>query len=308
MPVKPEKGEGLRMKPDKRQSGSISIEATVALTAYIFVIIAILSIINICRTQMIISVAVDQTAKEMSQYAYFYDISGLDNITSGLDKDGKEAKKNTNQLIDYSKTMMTSLQGMSNGVQQTGSDIQGTYNSLQNSTSFDDALSQVQKAADTIGNNVDNIQNHAETFKKAADAFEAQIKTMDVESYMRSLGAMAAGKGVHAVLSRLICAPIAKCLMTKHLAGYAGDGVSGSDWDKADATLKNLGLTNGMSDLNFLMSEMFSEEEPKQIHLVCYYTVPLSTVIAIPGDKHLVFCKEAVTNAWLSGFKAEQQK
>ena len=97
-------------------------------------------------------------------------------------------------------------------------------------------------------------------------------------------------------------------MMTKHLAGYAGEGAQGSDWDKADIALKNLGLANGMDDLNFMMSEMFSKDEPKQIHLVCYYTIPLSTVIAIPGDKHLVFCKEAVTNAWLSGFKAEQSK
>ena len=34
------------MKSPKRQSGSITIEATVALTAYIFVIIGILSIIT----------------------------------------------------------------------------------------------------------------------------------------------------------------------------------------------------------------------------------------------------------------------
>ncbi len=296
------------MKPGKRQSGSISIEATVALTAYIFVIISILSIINICRAQMIISVAVDQTAKEMSQYAYFYDISGVGTITGQLDKEGKDAKKQTNELINYTKAMTNSLQGMSNGVKQTAGDVKSTYASLQSSTSFDDAFDTVQQAAEKIGKDENDIKQNAAAFKSAADQFEASVKNMDVESYMRSLGSLAASGGIHATLSRLICAPLAKSLMTKHLAGYAGDGVSGSDWDKADIALKKLGLTNGMDDLNFRMSEMFSATEPKQIHLVCYYTVPMSTVIAIPGDKHLVFCKQAVTNAWLSGFKAEQQK
>lgn len=296
------------MKSPKRQSGSITIEATVALTAYIFVIIGILSIINICRAQMLISVAVDQTAKEMSQYAYFYDISGLDAITSGLDKQGESAKKQTNQLIGYTKAMQTSLQGMSTGAGQAVNDVTDAYNSISNTTSFDGAFDEVQKAAENLGKTSDDIQKNAKNFAAAAKSFENQVKGMDAESYMRSLGALAAGTASHDVLSRLICAPLAKNMMTKHLAGYAGEGAQGSDWDKADIALKNLGLANGMDDLNFMMSEMFSKDEPKQIHLVCYYTIPLSTVIAIPGDKHLVFCKEAVTNAWLSGFKAEQSK
>ncbi len=296
------------MKSPKRQSGSITIEATVALTAYIFVIIGILSIINICRAQMLISVAVDQTAKEMSQYAYFYDISGLDAITSGLDKQGESAKKQTNQLIGYTKAMQTSLQGMSTGAGQAVSDVTDAYNSISNTTSFDGAFDEVQKAAENLGKTSEDIQKNAKNFAAAAKSFENQVKGMDAESYMRSLGALAAGTASHEVLSRLICAPLAKNMMTKHLAGYAGESAQGSDWDKADIALKNLGLANGMDDLNFMMSEMFSKDEPKQIHLVCYYTIPLSTVIAIPGDKHLVFCKEAVTNAWLSGFKAEQSK
>lgn len=296
------------MKSPKRQSGSITIEATVALTAYIFVIIGILSIINICRAQMLISVAVDQTAKEMSQYAYFYDISGLDAITSGLDQQGESAKKQTNQLIGYTKAMQTSLQGMSTGAGQAVSDVTDAYNSISNTTSFDGAFDEVQRAAENLGKTSDDIQKNAKNFAAAAKSFENQVKGMDAESYMRSLGALAAGTASHEVLSRLICAPLAKNMMTKHLAGYAGESAQGSDWDKADIALKNLGLANGMDDLNFMMSEMFSKDEPKQIHLVCYYTIPLSTVIAIPGDKHLVFCKEAVTNAWLSGFKAEQSK
>ena len=47
---------------------------------------------------------------------------------------------------------------------------------------------------------------------------------------------------------------------------------------------------------------MFSEENPTQIKLVCYYTMEFSSLVDIPGDRKMVFKKEAITNAWLNGF------
>ena len=49
-------------------SGAIVIEATVSLSVFMFAIVVVLSIVNICYAQMKMGVAVNQTAKELSQY------------------------------------------------------------------------------------------------------------------------------------------------------------------------------------------------------------------------------------------------
>ena len=82
-------------------------------------------------------------------------------------------------------------------------------------------------------------------------------------------------------------------MFAKYVEGY-GDG-------DADEALKRLGIEEGMDGLNFLRSEMFSAENPNQIHLVCYYTVRMSPLIDLPGEGRMVLCKESMTNAWLNG-------
>ena len=58
----------------KYEKGNITIEATIALTTFLFMFIMIYSLITICRAQAKIQVALDGTAKEISQYTYLYNI------------------------------------------------------------------------------------------------------------------------------------------------------------------------------------------------------------------------------------------
>jgi len=302
-------------RSQKQNKGSITIEATIGLTAYIFVIISVLSVINVCRAQMIVSAAVDATAKEMSQYAYFYDIIGIPEITGNLSDLSSSGKEQTNELIGYTTDMMGALssgkdnvqqgiQDLQGGVGQAGEDLENLANGgLANAESnFEVALQNIESTYSGLLATGDNIKSDAQSFKAALDSLTASAKNMDVAAYMRSMGAMATNKA----LSALLAAPMAKGLSAKHFAGFAGAEAEGlSTWDKADLALKSLGIEEGMDGLNFLMSEMFSDDYPKQIHLVCYYTVPLTSMIDLPGNARMVFCKEAVTNAWLSGFKEE---
>ena len=46
----------------KRERGAIVVEATIALTAYIFAIFTILSIVDICYIQAKMSIALDESA------------------------------------------------------------------------------------------------------------------------------------------------------------------------------------------------------------------------------------------------------
>lgn len=285
----------------KRQDGSVTIEATIGLTAMIFVIISILSFINICRTQMVISLAVDSTAKEMSQYAYFYGISGLQKLADTLKDDAATGETATNQLIGHSVDFMNGMKGMA----EAGKDAADAVTNPVDFSSIDGAVDDVNKIVETIKEAGGDVKAHyAETTKAATDFYD-QIKDMDMMAYLKSMGAFAAKEGYHAILSKVICPALAKQLCKKHLEGYAPfepeEGV-----DTVDQALKVLGIEEGMKGLNFMMSEMFSEDYPNQIHLVCYYSMELSTLIDIPGEARMVFCKEAITNAWLNGsFKEE---
>lgn len=279
---------------EKRQRGSITIEATIALTAYIFVIISILSFINICRAQMVVSLAVDATAKEMSEYSYFYGISGLESLADTLKNASGKAEDTTNQLIGYTKTMCTSLGGISGAVKDGTSEVQQGGQELGSADSLNAAINTVKKSAEELQKTGADISKNADALVGAATGFEKCVKGMDVEAYMRSLGALAANEGYHAILSRIICPALAKGMCAKHIEGY-GNG-------DADAALMGMGISEGMDGLNFLMSDMFSDDHPTQIHLVCYYTVEFSNLVDLPGDTRMVFCKEAVTNAWLNGY------
>ena len=143
--------------------------------------------------------------------------------------------------------------------------------------------------------NFGSAKASASQIKTAASQLQQTFKNNDlgVLGYMRSLGALAVGESYHTVLSKVICPAIAKGLFAKHVEGY-GDG-------DADEALKRLGIEEGMDGLNFIRSEMFSAENPNQIHLVCYYTVRMSPLIDLPGEGRIVLCKESVTNAWING-------
>lgn len=65
------------------EKGAIIVEATIVLPLFIFAILIILSVIDICYVQAKMSVALNSAAKEMSQYGYLYTTFELDEHLSG---------------------------------------------------------------------------------------------------------------------------------------------------------------------------------------------------------------------------------
>ncbi len=87
-----------------RQRGAIIVEATIALSAFIFAMFTIYSVIDICYVQSKMAVAVNAAAKEMSQYAYLYSTLGLDKNMSG--SGGKSL-----ELMEGLGTVMENISG-----------------------------------------------------------------------------------------------------------------------------------------------------------------------------------------------------
>ncbi len=63
-----------RVSTRHRERGSITIEAIISLSFFIFMIISLLSVINVCLIQARMSFAINSTAREISEYSYLYSL------------------------------------------------------------------------------------------------------------------------------------------------------------------------------------------------------------------------------------------
>ena len=68
-----------RVNPSS-ENGVVFIEATIALTAFMFFVVTLLSIVNVCYAQAKIGTALNETAKELSEYSYLYAVTGLNDL------------------------------------------------------------------------------------------------------------------------------------------------------------------------------------------------------------------------------------
>lgn len=72
------------MRKRKQRKGVLTIEASIAYSIFLIVIVTILYIMRIVYTYGLIQHAAAQTAKELSQYTYIYQISGLSDMNQGV--------------------------------------------------------------------------------------------------------------------------------------------------------------------------------------------------------------------------------
>lgn len=96
--------------------GAIIVEATISLTAFMFVIVTVLSIINIATAQAKIGVAVNETAKDISQYTYLYGLTGLNSKQASLSQQGQAARTTIDTAINQSDNALDAISTLSDFV------------------------------------------------------------------------------------------------------------------------------------------------------------------------------------------------
>lgn len=267
--------------------GSATIEAVVSFTAFIFVIFTILGVINYCRVQSLVSTAVDNTAKELSEYSYFYKMSGLDKLNNSIEdvaEEGKdvvdEGKSNVDNVIRTVDGLFTAFSAVDKSAEERSGDIQSAIEGNK------EDIENLSYAISGLSDKVDDLTSASDDVMTAlGDIQENPVK------YMKSLVAISGGKGLSYVKSHLIAAPLAKAFTTKHF---------GDNKNAANIRLKSLGVVDGLDGMNFKMSEMFTSPHLDEIHIVVYYKVKLFQFF---GDDfgEVTLCKEATTRAWLGG-------
>lgn len=264
----------------KNKCGSVTVEALVSFVGFLFVIITILNVANYCRAQMIISNAVDTAAREMAQYSYFFDMTGMKKFNDYVNENAAIGAANLNDVIDGTNSVYTTLAASFSDTEQSAQFLADKIDNQ--NLNYQD----IQAAALALDTNLGNVLSSIDSMETAFESVERNPIL-----FAKSLAAFATEQGFEMAKSYAVGAPLAK-LFTK-----ANINTGGTD---VQEYLEKLGVVGGFDGLNFNTSTIFSPGEPDDIHIRCYYKLSLCNFV----DKSLFeipICKEAVCGAWLSG-------
>lgn len=100
----------------KSERGAVIIEATLSLTMFMFALLTVYSIFHICLAQSRISAALNDTAKEISQYSYVYDLTGLNEQQANLAANGGAAESILSDNLSEVNDIYDAFEGISSGV------------------------------------------------------------------------------------------------------------------------------------------------------------------------------------------------
>lgn len=257
------------MKIRSSESGAVTVEAAIALPIFMFAIITILSIVNICTAQARITAAVNTTAKEISQYTYMYSLTGFQKTHQEWANAGSEASGKVSTIVETTNAVFNEIEKLANS-------------GLHVPENMDDLLSQ----AETILGSAENLQGHAQALD---DLFSDLAK--DPKKLIFGLAKLVASKAINQGMSKLIAAPLAKHMCKKHLVSEKDGSV--------DAYLKSLFIVpNGTSYLNgldFGQSTMFVDGDSR-IAITCKYKI--KPIQLLPIKLEFTFRSTAITKLW----------
>ena len=260
-------------KKFKSESGSVTVEATISLSAFMFAIVTLLTIVNICIVQARMSYAINTTAKEISQYSYLYALTGLNESQSGLAEAGSNDTLPINNLFNDINTVYTEIEGLNDDSDSDGS---GGSKVEDITAKWDQISKTLQDGGTAISNDIEDIANNPKQIIFGV-AKLAGNKTMDLAK------------------SKLIMEPLAKAMCKKHLVSSKGGSV--------DAYLKSLGVVPSASGsyykgLDFNGSTLFPNGS-NEIKICVSYDVKVIALLPIDFSFH--FEQTAITHGWLAG-------
>ena len=254
----------------EKERGAIVVEATISLTAFVFAIFTILSLVNIYYIQAKIGVALNSAAKEISQYSYLYYALGINRLDADLSDGTEDEKKLATDTIDGVGTLLNSF-----------SEIETTVET----TNFDE-LEKVLVAREKVA-------GETETMVKTVDSLVTEYADKigdDPKEFIIGMGKM--GLSELKEEGKVILGQVlAKVFMKKNLKAFPGDN--------PDAFLKRYRVVNGMAGLDFNYTSLMAYGTSNLIQLCVTYDVSVIKLLNI--DFKFTFRQVAKTNAWGNG-------
>ena len=269
-----------KLKKQNNQRGSATVEAIVSFSGFLFVIFTIINVVNFCRAQMLISNAVDTATKEITQYSYFYKMSGLQKFSKDFNDNAQDGKANLNDIIGTVDSLYSSI--------GTAAD-----NTVEHATNIQNAVEEGNLNMTNIQNTLSGLKTDGTNIKTSMNSVMSAFDSVQDNPllYMKSIVAVAGNESLDLLKSHVIAAPLARSFTAKHF---------GNNTSEADEFLEGLGVVDGLDGMNFNMSTIFSSKSPEDVHIVVYYKLRIVQlfgweVLEVP------MCKESVARAWLGG-------
>lgn len=257
----------------------VTIEATIALTTFLFMFIMIFSIITMCRAQARVQVALNNTAQEISQYSYIYGMTGMDKSLAKFNEAADKSKDRVDEFIGKTITAFDSIQALGDDVKSVDFD----------NADLDSVLATWDKISEDINKSDASITVVQQDIEKMAK---------DPKKLLFGMAKIIGSEGLSVASAKLIAEPIAHALVPKHLKR--------SENDTADAFCKSVGIVPGsyfgttsyFNGISFSNSELFANKKG-EIKLVATYKIKM--IQLIPIDLQFTITQTAVTKGWLHG-------
>lgn len=266
----------------KNEKGAITVEATIALTAFLFMFIMLYSIITVCRAQAIVGSALNNTAKEISQYTYLYSLTGIHKSVSGATR--TSVTDNVDDLAEKINETFNSMQGLNNDASTL---VQSDINDLP------DLMNSWSTISTTIPSDIDKVKGDV---KALSDSIEELAK--DPKSLLIGLCKIAANDGISMVKSQIITPPICRALIGKHLKE--------SENQSTEDFLKNLNIVPDIAGgdrsyikgLNFSNSSLYSSD---RYDIVLRVEYKVKILPFLPMNIEINLSQSAATRGWADG-------
>lgn len=258
----------------KRERGAVTIEATLCLTAFMFAIVTLLSAIDICLAQARIGIAIDATAKEISQYSYLYGLTGLNDIKKELKNQGSSVEEQIDNTSTNINNIFNAIQDLGGKASSTNitdpKQVTATWNSLKSGTG------EIKASASQINSVAESIKG-------------------DPKSFIFGIAKLAASDAMDYATSKLIAEPVAKAMVQKHLKNH--------DNQSPEAFLKALRIVpdasgSSLNGLDFSDSSLFMYGSD-EIRIVVKYKIKIIPLLPIKNT--FTFRQTAITKGWLGG-------
>lgn len=96
----------------KSEEGAVIVEAVISLSAFMFAIATLYCIYFPCVAQAKIGTALNNTAKEISEYSYIYGLTGLNDSQADISMGGGAADSTIKSSLDGAKDLFSTLEGI----------------------------------------------------------------------------------------------------------------------------------------------------------------------------------------------------
>lgn len=249
----------------KRYSkGVISVEASISLTIFIFAFLAVTSLTMLVRAESKIQYALNQTAKEFSEYTYIYSKAKEMAGKNGGQDETKEVDELVNNLNDFNHMISKAVTKAPSSHSVSGSDI---FN--------------------TINEKVNGAYTDAKDIYESGEVLYNQLKSYsdDPSIVLSQIYSVIKNQAVGAVKSQILAPVVAKLLMPKYIA---------EDAKSANEYLENLGVKGGFNGMNFALSSIMDDGTTISFTVVykINYDIPLI------GDYDFSIKQTATCAAW----------